>query len=219
MNENVLFFICHKPFYFDSIAEKTAKKALASITLEDQLTAIQRSQGLLDDDNPANRIGPTIPKPTTTSTYSSTAKTIQKPPQLSGITAKPMVTITAQPQRTIVTAPIIRPMMPPTAIIPQAAHPMMAMPPIVAVPQAMAALHQPPPMEEPLAKRSKTEDQLIPEEEFYKNYGRVNIMSRVYDFLVSFSILFFFRVKSKLLFNYRLLQKNPNGISMVKLFH
>lgn len=156
-----------------STAEKTAKKALASITLEDQLTAIQRSQGLLDDDNPANRIGPNIPKPTTiTSTYSSTAKTIQKPPQLSGITAKPMVTITAPPQRTIVTGPMIRPMMPPTAIIPQAAHPMMAMPPIVAVPQAMAALHQPPPMEEPLAKRSKTEDQLIPEEEFYKTYGR-----------------------------------------------
>ena len=162
---------------------------MASITLEDQLTAIQRSQGLLDDDNPASSIGPTIPKPTTTAaTYSSSAKTIQKPPQLSGLAAKPLVTIAAAPQRTIVTAPMIRPVMPPTAILPQGAHPMMAMPPIVAVPQAMAALHQPPPMEERAAKRSKTEDQLIPEEDFYKTYGRVNHLRPSIDLIVLFCL-------------------------------
>jgi splicing factor 3A subunit 1 len=142
---------------------------MANITIEDQINAIHRSQGLLDDDSAANRIGPSVPKPTT-STYSSTAKTIQKPPQLSGLVAKPMVSMAAPTQRTIIATPI-RPGMQPMAILPQATHAMVAMPSMVAV-ASQQPLHPPPMIDEPSAKRSKTEDQLIPEEEFYKTFGR-----------------------------------------------
>ncbi len=142
---------------------------MANITIEDQINAIHRSQGLLDDDS-ASRIGPTAPKPTT-STYSSTAKTIQKPPQLSGLVAKPMVSMGGQPQRTLIATPI-RPGMQPMTILPQATHAMVAMPSMVAV-APQPPLHPPPMIDEPSAKRSKTEDQLIPEDEFYKTFGRV----------------------------------------------
>lgn len=157
------------------IAEKTSKKALANITIEDQINAIHRGQGLLDDDSSAaNRIGPAIPKPTTTTTtYSSTAKTIQKPPQLSSSVTKPMVPITAQPQRTLITTPMMpRPGIQPVAILPQTTHTMVAMPSMVTV-APQPPLHPPPLADEPAAKRSKTEDQLIPEEEFYKTFGKV----------------------------------------------
>ncbi|CAF1083321.1 unnamed protein product [Rotaria sordida] len=154
-------------------AEKTSKKALANITIEEQINAIHRSQGLIDDEaSAANRIGPSIPKPTTTTTYSSTAKTIQKPPQLSPLVTKPMVPIAAPPQRTLVATPIMpRPGIQPVTILPQPTHTMVAMPPMVAV-APQPPLHPPPLPEEPAAKRSKTEDQLIPEEEFYKTFGR-----------------------------------------------
>lgn len=198
-----------------SSAEKTSKKAMANITMEDQINAIHRSQGLLDDDSAANRIGPTIPKPTT-STYSSSAKTIQKPPQLSPLVAKPIVSMAAPPQRTLVTAPMIpRPGIQPVAILPQATHTMVAMPSMVAV-APQPPMQPPPMMDEPAAKRSKTEDQLIPEEEFYKTFGRVrmNFLPLQYS-----NIVVLFRVKLQSLFNYQSYQKNQNGISMVKLFH
>ena len=145
---------------------------MASITMEDQMNAMHRNQGLLDDDSAANRIGPTIPKPTT-STYSSSAKTIQKPPQLSTLVSKPMVSMAAPPQRTLVSAPIIpRPGIQSVAILPPATHTMVAMPSMVAV-ASQPPMHAPPMIDEPASKRSKTEDQLIPEEEFYKTFGRV----------------------------------------------
>jgi hypothetical protein len=170
-------FLSHFKFFYNSIfsfiAEKTSKKAMANITIEDQISAIHRSQGLLDDDaSTANRIGPSIPKPTT-STYPSTAKTIQKPPQLSALVAKPMVSMGAQPQRTLVATPIIqRAGIQPVAILPQATHTMVAMPSMVAV-APQPPLHPPPLVDEPSSKRSKTEDQLMPEEDFYKTFGRV----------------------------------------------
>jgi hypothetical protein len=132
----------HLKFFFNSffIAEKTLKKAISNITIEDQRN---RRQGLSNDNN---LIGPSIPKPI----YSSTAKTIKKPPQLSPL-AKPLVTIAASQQRTIVATPII---------------------PRVGI-QPVATVHLPPPMEESSSKRLKTEDQPIPEEDFYKTYGKV----------------------------------------------
>ncbi|CAF3094846.1 unnamed protein product [Rotaria socialis] len=154
-------------------AEKTSKKALANITIEEQINAIHRSQGLIDDDSSAaNRIGPSIPKPTTTSTYSSTAKTIQKPPQLSTLVTKPMAPMNAPPQRTLLATQIMpRPGMQPVTILPQPTHTMVAMSSMVAV-APQPPLHPPPLAEEPSAKRSKTEDQLMPEEEFFKTFGR-----------------------------------------------
>jgi hypothetical protein len=148
---------------------------MAHVTLEDQINAIHRSQGLIDDDaSAANRIGPSIPKPTTTSTstYSSTAKTIQKPPQLSPLVTKPMVSMSGPSQRTLVATPIMsHPGIQPVTILPQATHTIVAMPSMVTV----APLHPPPLADEPSAKRQKTEDQLMPEEEFYKTFGRVRI--------------------------------------------
>lgn len=158
---------------------------MAGISLEEQINAIHRSQGLLDDESSgANRIGPSIPKPSSTSSYSSSAKTIQKPPQLSGLVAKPMVTIAAPPQRTMVAPPMIsRPGMQQVTLLPQATHAMMAMPPMMAMSQGPTAMHVATPMDEPSAKRLKTEDQLMPEDEFYKTFGKVKPPSLL--FLVS----------------------------------
>lgn len=143
---------------------------MASITMEDQMNAMHRSQGLMDEDSAANRIGPTALKPTTSS--HSTAKTIQKPAQLSFV-AKPIVSIPTASQRTLVAAPMLpRQGIQQVAILPPTAHTMVAMPPMVAV-ASQPPMHPPPMIDEPASKRSKTEDQLIPEEEFYKTYGRV----------------------------------------------
>ncbi len=175
-------FIFLQIVFFLLIVEKTTRKALAGVTLEEQINAIHRSQGLLADDTfAANRIGPAIPKPITTSTHSSTAKTIQKPPQLSSLATKPFVTIATSAQRTMVGTPIMqRPGMQPVTILPQATHTMVAMPSVMTV-QQQATIHPPPSMEEPASKRSKTEDQLIPEEEFYKTYGKVRIIYLIFQ--------------------------------------
>ena len=147
---------------------------MASITVEEQIAALQRSQGLLEDD-PADRIGPTIPKPsTTTSSFSSSTKTIQKPPQILASIPKPMVTIAGPPI-------IQRPGIQPVAILPQATHQMVAMQPMVAV-APQPPMHPPPMVEEPTAKRPRTEDQLIPEEEFFATYGRVRLSNYLFDF-------------------------------------
>ena len=147
---------------------------MANITIEEQINAIHRSQGLLDDDaSAANRIGPAVPKPTTSS-YSSTAKTIQKPPQLSPLVTKPIVPMAA-PQRTLVATPIMpRAGIQPVTILPQGTHTMVAMPSMMAV-APQPPMHPPPLVDEPSAKRAKTEDQLMPEEDFYKTFGRVRI--------------------------------------------
>ena len=200
------------------IAEKTSKKALANVTIEDQINAIHRSQGLLDEDaSAANRIGPSVPKPTTTPTYSSTAKTIQKPPQLSPLVTKPVVPMAAPPQRTLVTTPMMpRAGIQSMTLVPQTTHTMVAMPPMVAV-APQPPLHPPPLSDEPSAKRSKTEDQLIPEEEFYKTFGKVRIIIS----LVFFKRVFLTSIRVKLLlrFNCQLYLRNQNGILMDKLYH
>jgi len=83
-----------------------------------------------------------------------------------------MVSMIAPPQRTLVTAPMMpRPGMQPVTILPPATHTMVAMPSMVAV-APQPPMHPPPMLDEPSSKRSKTEDQLIPEEEFYKTFGR-----------------------------------------------
>ena len=124
--------------------------------------AMHRSQGFLDDDNSAGtRIGPVVPK---SSTHSSTAKTIQKPPQLSSLPTKLFATIATHPQRTLVA----------TSLIPRA-----NIQPVTILPQQQATLHLPPPMDEPASKRLKTEDQLMPEEDFYKAYGKVRMIEMI----------------------------------------
>ena len=143
---------------------------MANISMEEQINAIHRSQGLVDDDSAANRIGPTALKPTTSS--HSSAKTIQKPAQLSFV-AKPIVSMPPAPQRTLVAAPMLpRQGIQQVTILPQTGHTMVAMPSMMTV-APQPPIHPPPMIDEPSSKRSKTEDQLIPEEEFYKTYGRV----------------------------------------------
>jgi len=77
--------------------------------------------------------------------------------------------------------------MQPVAILPQGTHTMVAMPSMVAV-APQPPMHPPPMIDEPSAKRSKTEDQLIPEEEFYKTFGRVR--RECIDFRNSFFFIF-----------------------------
>ena len=85
-----------------------------------------------------------------------------------------MVTIAAPPQRTMVANPMLaRPGMQPVTILPPAGHTMVSMQPMMGMPHQAAPMHAPPMMDEPSAKRAKTEEQLIPEEEFYKTFGKV----------------------------------------------
>ena len=74
-----------------------------------------------------------------------------------------------------------RPGIQPVAILPQATHQMVAMQPMVAV-APQPPMHPPPMVEEPTAKRPRTEGQLIPEEEFFATYGRVRLSNYLFDF-------------------------------------
>lgn len=163
---------------------------MAHISMEEQITAMHRTQGHLEDDaSAANRIGPSVPKPTT-STYSSTAKTIQKPPQLSPLVTKPMMPMGGPQQRALVATPMMpRPGMQSMTILPQGTHTMVAMPSMVAV-APQPPLHPPPLVDEPASKRSKTEDQLMPEEDFYKTFGRVIKSNLIYILIKTYAFVF-----------------------------
>ncbi|CAF1069643.1 unnamed protein product, partial [Didymodactylos carnosus] len=161
--------------------EKTSKKAMAGITLEDQITAIHRSQGLLDDDT-ANRIGPTIPKSspvTYTVTASQASKTIQKPPQ----PASKSVTISAPAQPStmrpgqggMLVTPITLQRAQPAGLILNTTSTLQQMVPVrPMISIGQSELH-PHPTDEPSAKRMKTEEQLMPEEEFYQKFGKGSV--------------------------------------------
>ncbi|CAF0750721.1 unnamed protein product [Didymodactylos carnosus] len=165
--------------------EKTSKKAMAGITLEEQITAIHRSQGLIDDDM-ANRIGPIIPKssPVTYNiTPSQASKTIQKPPQ----PATKTVTISAPAQPStmrpgqggMLVTPITLQRSQPTGLIlntTPALQQMVGVRPMISLGQS--ELH-PHPTDEPSSKRMKTEEQLMPEEEFYQKFGKVQRIGAV----------------------------------------
>ena len=128
--------------------EKSSKRTLTGITVEDQIKAIHQSQGLIESDdaaaNAASKIGPSIPKG---------APNIKPPPQ-------------PVPQQTIMLSNYKLLNVPPGTIKPMVMNmaPPIPEPPIL--PPSMSA------NDEPSAKRQKTaEEQLVPESEFLATHG------------------------------------------------
>jgi splicing factor 3A subunit 1 len=145
--------------------EKTTKRAMTGITVEDQIKQIHQVQGLVDDDS--FKIGPSlVPKNQTHSmqkitTYGYQLPTL-RPVDSTSILLRPLQT--PQPQVVMIPsqtpATIMRPPQP-AMVIPQPQ-------PVVELPPPTTSLDF---MEEPLNKRLKTEEQLVPEEEYMERYG------------------------------------------------
>lgn len=142
-----------------SSMENTKKRALTGVTIEEQIKAIHQSQGLLEDES--SRIGPNV----ITRSIVTTQATISAPAQ------PPSVYILAKPQPPIVPVqPLMsaRPLLPPSHMQP---------PQVINLPPPMSIIQPPPQVqqqqnepEEPAIKKLKTEDQLIPAEDFLKRY-------------------------------------------------
>lgn len=135
--------------------EKTAKRALNGISVEDQIKAIHQSQGLIESDdasaNAASKIGPSIPKGA---------------PILPGMVVKPPQQ-SVPPQQTIMLSNYKLLNVPPGTIKP---IPMNMAPQLI--PEPTPILLPPGGSDEPSAKRQKTaEEQLVPEVEFLALHG------------------------------------------------
>lgn len=171
--------------------EKVTQKARENITIEEQIAVIHKVKGLLPDEE-KEKIGPAMPKPTvpkTTqpipplppTTLQPSMMKVQPPPpppvQQSRPPSMPPMPRPPMPQNMVLLPP--RP--PPTAIgnvlgiTSQRAPQPPAQPPVpVSRNQPQDYGVPPPPQEEepqpPPTKRQKTEDSLIPEEEYLRSH-------------------------------------------------
>ncbi|KAI0990357.1 hypothetical protein GJ496_000106 [Pomphorhynchus laevis] len=146
--------------------EKTSKKAMEGITIEDQIQAIHRAQGLIEDDK-QSKIGPAVIR-------------------VSNQMAVPI-------SHPIPPKPILPPILPPPLFIaPLPPPPVMSVPPPTPiVPAQLPHLtqhvqEQNPVTNPPPVKKTKLESQLLSEDEFLNAYGRDPIqftieIPRVYD--------------------------------------
>lgn len=196
---------------------RTQQAAQANITLQEQIEAIHKAKGLVQEDDTKEKIGPSKPNEIPQPPLPSIAPSLPKPsPPISTMprptpmppqvrtTLLPAVPVLPQPP----VAPVVRltpmpPMLhaprinvvpmppsaqhimaprPPPMVVPAAFVPA---PPIPQPPSAVSAplppAHPPPPHEdEPSSKKMKTEDNLIPEEEFLRrNKGPVAVKVQV----------------------------------------
>lgn len=149
--------------------EKTTKRAMTGITVEDQIKQIHQTQGLVEDDS--QKIGPSIvPRQQQSqqkfTTYGYQLPTL-RPVDSTSILLRPLTTpnpaVVMIPQQTQAT--IMRPPQPPM-IIP-------APQPVVELPPPTTSLDF---MDEPAHKRAKTEEQLVPEEEYIARFGGPNAL-------------------------------------------
>jgi splicing factor 3A subunit 1 len=117
--------------------DKTSKRAMTGITLEEQIKAIHQSQGLVEDESLMVKIGPTIPRPVSSMPAMSTHSVLIKP---------------AQPPQPVQQGGFKMAPPPPQ----QPVKPVVPVMPVA-----------PEPAEEPAAKRLKTaEELLIPEADY-----------------------------------------------------
>jgi splicing factor 3A subunit 1 len=130
--------------------ELTSKRAMTGITVEDQIKAIHQSQGLVGDE--VSKIGPTIPTPIITSALTTTVIK-QAPPQPAQSIVVPNFKVLNVPVQVPVQVPI---------------QPVVVPPPQPAATQPV--VHMPAELEEPASKRQKTEEHLIPENDFLAQY-------------------------------------------------
>uniref|UniRef100_A0A8C0YGK0 Splicing factor 3A subunit 1 n=1 Tax=Cyprinus carpio carpio TaxID=630221 RepID=A0A8C0YGK0_CYPCA len=187
---------------------RTQQAAQANITLQEQIEAIHKAKGLVQEDDTKEKIGPSkpneIPQPPLPSGIPSLPK--PNPPVSTTSAMAPPVRTTLLPAVPIIPRPPVAPVvrlapgqvlapMPPmlhaprinvVPMPPSTPHIMAPRPPPMVVPAAfvpappvpqppssvsapMPPAHPPPPHEdEPSSKKMKTEDNLIPEEEFLR---------------------------------------------------
>ncbi|CAL9708530.1 unnamed protein product [Knipowitschia caucasica] len=174
---------------------RTQQAAQANITLQEQIEAIHKAKGLVGEDDAREKIGPSKPNEIHHSPMSglslSKPMSMPRPPHVPPpvrttlLSAVPV--IPRPPVPPIVRLSPMPPMLPPTRINvvpmpPSAPHLMAPRPPPMVVPTAFVPapplpqppapspqVHPPPPHDdEPLNKKMKTEDNLIPEEEFLR---------------------------------------------------
>uniref|UniRef100_A0A4W4GPN6 Splicing factor 3A subunit 1 n=1 Tax=Electrophorus electricus TaxID=8005 RepID=A0A4W4GPN6_ELEEL len=196
---------------------RTQQAAQANITLQEQIEAIHKAKGLVQEDDTKEKIGPSKPNELAPPLQPSVAPSLPKP--------SPPVTAVAPPVRTTLLSavPVIpRPSMTPVVRLapgqvltpmppmvhaprinvvpmpPTAPHIMAPRPPPMVVPAAfvpappvpqvppsapapLPPAHPPPPHEdEPTSKKMKTEDNLVPEDEFLRrNKGPVAVKVQV----------------------------------------
>lgn len=173
--------------------EKVTQKARENISIEDQIAVIHKVKGLVPDSE-KEKIGPSVPKhaPAPPPPRPPVAPAEPPPPPPSHpilpkpAPPKPPTTSTmAQmlPQKRPMTAapPAPPPMPQPVMMMPRPPMQILGMPPappVMAVPSGfhmMAPAPAPPPPEprvedEPPSKKQKTEDQLMPEDEFLRRF-------------------------------------------------
>uniref|UniRef100_A0A672JPN5 Splicing factor 3A subunit 1 n=1 Tax=Salarias fasciatus TaxID=181472 RepID=A0A672JPN5_SALFA len=187
---------------------RTQQAAQANITLQEQIEAIHKAKGLVGEDDTKEKIGPSKPSEIHhPPPIPSSAPSLPKPsPPVTAVPRPPV----APPVRTTLlsavpviprppVAPVVRltpgqviapmpPMIPAPRInvvpMPSSApHIMAPRPPPMVPPSAAPAppVHPPPPHDdEPLSKKMKTEDNLIPEDEFLRrNKGPVAVKVQV----------------------------------------
>ncbi|XP_063430548.1 splicing factor 3A subunit 1-like [Mytilus trossulus] len=170
--------------------EKVTQKARENISIEEQIATIHKTKGLVADEE-KEKIGPTVPKvqPPPPPPPSKPApppqppmnmhKSMAQPPLPRLPMSAPPMPLMNQPQRLMMISTPRPPMnvigMQPQPMMPQ---PMMARPPRPGFAPTLLAHPpgppKPPSMDEPPAKKAKTEEQLIPEDVFLsRNKGPV----------------------------------------------
>ncbi|XP_048066524.1 splicing factor 3A subunit 1 [Megalobrama amblycephala] len=203
---------------------RTQQAAQANITLQEQIEAIHKAKGLVQEDDTKEKIGPSKPNEIPQPPLPSVAPSLPKPtPPVNTVprptsTMAPPVRTTLLPAVPVIPRPPVAPVvrlapgqvlapMPPmlhaprinvVPMPPSGPHIMAPRPPPMVVPAAfvpappvpqppstvsapMPPAHPPPPHEdEPSSKKMKTEDNLIPEEEFLRrNKGPVAVKVQV----------------------------------------
>ncbi|KAG9354705.1 hypothetical protein JZ751_001418 [Albula glossodonta] len=203
---------------------RTQQAAQANITLQEQIEAIHKAKGLVQEDDSKEKIGPSKPSeihqppipssapslpkpsppitsvprpppampPSVRPTLLSAVPVIPRPPMAPvvrlapGQVLTPMPPMLHAPRINVVPMPPSGPHImaprPPPMVVPAAFVPAPPVPqPPSSAPAPLPPAHPPPPHEdEPASKKMKTEDNLIPEEEFLRrNKGPVAVKVQV----------------------------------------
>ncbi|KAG7480632.1 hypothetical protein MATL_G00058290 [Megalops atlanticus] len=171
---------------------RTQQAAQANITLQEQIEAIHKAKGLPSP--PATTVPrpPPVMPPSVRPTLLSAVPVIPRPPMAPvvrlapGQVLTPMPPMLHAPRINVVpmppSAPHIMAPRPPPMVVPAAFVPAPPVPqPPSSAPAPLPPAHPPPPHEdEPASKKMKTEDNLIPEEEFLRrNKGPVAVKVQV----------------------------------------
>jgi splicing factor 3A subunit 1 len=148
--------------------EKTTKRAMNGITVEDQIKAIHQSQGLIEDDS--YRIGPKSQQQQqqrVLTNYQYQMPNV-RPVDSTSILLRPLPGVLSTPT-------IMRAAQPPQQQQQQQQHyvPLMPVQPVVELGPVSTSLDY---MDEPAFKRAKTEEQLVPEDEYVARCGGPNAL-------------------------------------------